>query len=152
MQGASLFHISFQILPTTHWVRHWAHACFTDEDMIFGQRPQPWERGSCGADPDTEWAQRELQSAEGGWQNCSSCPKDSVAGARFFWQRGKKELRSQGRARDMKMFGFHPKFKGEPLEGSKWGSDKITDCPRTWATPWLSLYVVAHYVFFLWLS
>lgn len=29
----------------------------------------------------------------------------------------------------MKMFGFHPKFKGEPLEGSKWGSDKIPDWP-----------------------
>ena len=32
---------------------------------------------------------------------------------------GGRELRSEGRAGDMKMFGFHPKFKGEPLEGSK---------------------------------
>lgn len=49
----------------------------------------------------------------------SSCPNDSVAGARFYWGHGREELRSEGRAGDMKMFGFHPKFKGEPLEGSK---------------------------------
>lgn len=65
-----------------------------------------------------------------------------MAGARFYWGRG-RELRSEGRAGDMKMFGFHPKFKGEPLEGSKLGSDKITGCP--WNTPRLSLYIVAHY-------
>lgn len=55
----------------------------------------------------------------------------------------------------MKMFGFHPKFKGEPLECSKRANDEITviafKCVKrgSWNTTWLPSYVARFSLFSL---
>lgn len=55
----------------------------------------------------------------------------------------------------MKMFGFHPKFKGEPLECSKRANDKVTvsalKCVKrgSWNTTWLPSYVARFSLFSL---